>query len=611
MKSLQELWRVTANELAVWCHTSTTLDFKKLESRVEAEGLSFLTITLPSYGKDFERSLDQGFVDSSSFAGFKRKGGLPLFLGGFLSRIFDPVGCRLLDAPCLDSIFAIRQLCSLFSKISLPCSDARVKNAMQSYIECENEMREWEKSDLFETDSSEFQRISTLIFGDVFSRMETKVSSYDLIPKHGPGKTADRLSGNGKFDLTVWPGRLEDVLPYGEFAIPNWRYHYRYGRVQLVEPAEELPVKVVPVPKTLKTPRIIAIEPTAMQYAQQALLSPLIELLECPAIPGENRDNLAFGFVGFTDQLPNRNLARKGSIDGRLATLDLSEASDRVSNQHVLTMLKNFPHFSEAVQATRSTKADVLVGDENIELSLHKFASMGSALCFPFEAMVFTTAVFMGIQKLLNRRLTRSDIISLRGHVRVYGDDIIVPVDCVDDVIDVLARLGFKTNVNKSFWKGKFRESCGGDYYDGLDVTPVKVRAVFPTSHRDASEVISLVELRNHFYSRGLWRTTRFLDDKITKLLSHFPVVEETSPAIGRRSFLPYQEERTCERLHRPLVKAYVPSSRPPRSIASGEGALLKCLSKRGTQPFADPRHLERQGRPSAVDIKLRWVQPF
>jgi hypothetical protein len=90
MKSMTDLWRELADELASWCHTSATNDYKKLVSRVEKEGISFLTITLPSFGKDFEHGLDVGFLDSSAFPGFRKQGGLPLFLGGFLSRIFDP-----------------------------------------------------------------------------------------------------------------------------------------------------------------------------------------------------------------------------------------------------------------------------------------------------------------------------------------------------------------------------------------------------------------------------------------------------------------------------------------------------------------------------------------
>ena len=51
MKSLTSLWSVLANELASRCGTSTTKDIKTVLGRVENEGMSFLTITLPSFGR--------------------------------------------------------------------------------------------------------------------------------------------------------------------------------------------------------------------------------------------------------------------------------------------------------------------------------------------------------------------------------------------------------------------------------------------------------------------------------------------------------------------------------------------------------------------------------
>jgi len=615
MKSLIDLWRVVAVEMATWCHTSADLDCKKLEARVDSEGLSFLTITLPGFCKDFERCLDQKRVDATAFLGFSRKGGpLPKFLGGFLALIFDSRSGALLDEPSVDAIFAVRQLCRLYSKILLPCSDARVEEAMKRYIECEHELAAVEESLPPEAVKS-FQRISLLVFGNVLAELDRKVWLGDVMPKHGPGATADGLSGNAKYDQYRWTSRLEQLFPFEEYAsVPAFplvsREDYEVS-FQLIEPDAEDPVRVISVPKTLKTPRIIAIEPTCMQYMQQAMLDPLVHGLESKVVGPYKAENLAFGFLGFTDQVPNRDLAQSGSREGGLATLDLSEASDRVLNSHVLSLLHRFPHFSEAVQATRSRTASVPIEDGLVKVDLVKFASMGSALCFPVEAMVFLTIVLYGIEQKLRTPLTRRSILDLRGKVRVYGDDIIVPTDCVADVISALETFGLKVNTDKSFWTGQFRESCGGDYYAGLDVTPVKFRRTFPSSHHDASEVIALVEFRNLCYSRGMWQTARYLDEKIRSVIRHYPIVQDTSPGLGRRSFLPYEAERYDKHLHRPLVKAYVDVSRPPRSIVSGEGALLKCLLGDRREPFADAKHLERQGRPRAVDIKPRWMTPY
>jgi hypothetical protein len=56
MKSLMLLWQEVANELATWCCTSTRLDYKTVQSRVGHEGESFLTITLPNFCTDFQKS---------------------------------------------------------------------------------------------------------------------------------------------------------------------------------------------------------------------------------------------------------------------------------------------------------------------------------------------------------------------------------------------------------------------------------------------------------------------------------------------------------------------------------------------------------------------------
>jgi len=608
MKSLVSLWRTLANELASGCCTSATLDYKKLESRTEHEGLSFLTITLPQFGKDFERGLDQGGVDSSYFVGFQRdKGPLPLFLGGFLSQVFSRESGLLLDSPNIDCIFAVRQLTLLYGKMLVPCSTERERAAMEGYYRCEEEIEESDESIPLDT-LMEFRRISALLFGDVYAAVDKLMFDGNVSPRHGPGATADRLRGNAKFDQLEWPLRLERVFPYGEHVLPSWRYYNQQDSVNFLDLDAERPVKVISVPKTLKTPRIIGIEPTCMQYMQQAISIPLVELLESKRISGNTRDNLAYGMIGFTDQEPNRQFARSGSKNGLVATLDMSEASDRVSNVHVVNLLARWPHLLEAVQATRSTKAHV-PGYGVLRLS--KFASMGSALCFPMESMVFLTTIFLGIQDALGRPVTRKDINNLRDQVRVYGDDIIVPTHYVRHVIHALTLFGHKVNVNKSYWNGKFRESCGGDFYDGVDVTPVRFRRMMPSSRADVSEVISLVEFRNLLYFRGLWNTARELDGIIGKVLPHYPVVLKESPALGRHSFLGYETQRMCPVLHRPLVRAYVPRSIIPDSLVSGVGALRKVLSKDGDQPFEDVRHLERQGRPLVVSIKLRWTTPY
>jgi len=419
-------------------------------------------------------------------------------------------------------------------------------------------------------------------------------------------------------------------------------------QVDIHEPGEEEPVRVTLVPKTLKTPRVIAMEPVCMQYMQQAVYRSFQANFK--------RDRLLKKLIGFDDQTLNQRMAKRGSIDNRTATLDLSEASDRVSNELVRTMVDRWPFLREVVDATRSRKA--LVDGQTVRLA--KYASMGSALCFPIEAAVFTTVIFVGIQRSLNKPLNRKDILRLSGSVRVYGDDLIVPVDHVLTVVQALEAFGFRVNLGKSFWTGKFRESCGMEYYDGHDVTITRVRSVFPARRQDATEVASLVTLRNQLYLSGYWRTARWLDAKIEGLINFFPTVGFDSSVLGRVSFVGETYGYRFTKLHpsrqSPLVRGFVVSAKPPYDSTfvfrnedgardvGGTGALLKCLLKLGnptdasdgnalhwldpgvsiggplgvyhsstlwaSQPQGDSEHLERTGRPQRVNIKLRWRPP-
>jgi len=605
LKSLLLLWIKVAQETATWCCTSADLDIKTVKARTKTEGKSFLTITLPAFGKAFEEALDQGRVDLRLFTSFRCRAGLPLFLGGFLDRVFDRNTGRLLDEPCIDAIIAVRQLTLMFGKLFEPCSDTRTRKAMREFIECDNNVGAMEV--LWNDHCDRFGRISSMLFADLFTAVDRKIYFGDVLPKHGPGATADRLIGNEKFSLLTWTARLEEIFPFGDYLFPSASYWEQFDAVDILEPEAEVPVKVTPVPKTAKTPRIIAIEPTCMQYVQQGLLEIISEELRSYKVTGSRRTNHLRDLICSDDQVPNQELAYEGSRYGDLATLDLSEASDRVSSQLVFRMMEGWPHLRKAAFASRSTRASV--PGEGI-ISLSKFASMGSALCFPIEAMVFLTCVFIGIEDELNRPLTRRDILSHIGRVRIYGDDIIVPVEYVHSVIRSLELFGAKVNRNKSFWTGKFRESCGKEYYDGTDISIVRVRHSYPSSLRDATGVISWISLRNQFYKSGYWQTTRWLDEQLSRIVKHYPVVADTSPVQGRHSFLGYETQRMCERLHSPLVKGYVIVANSPINTIDEYGALLKYFLKRSVEPFTEG-HLERSGRPRSVALKPRYDSPF
>jgi len=641
MKSLMLLWQELAADCGEECCVSTILDGKTVEERFEHEGMPFMAITLPQFCKDFEKSLAQAAVDRSSFQGFTWRGGLPAFLGGFLDLVFDRRSGRLLDSPNVNAIRSIRELTLFSGKVEIPASNRRRDAAIEGYVECEKEVKRGDagrSADIY----AEFTRTSLLLFGKLLDGADSSLrhelgtgrgnhdqygfsgkplgSNWPFIhPKHGPGATADRLGGNAKWDLTEWPSRLEAVFPFGEYCIPNWRYRYLLDRVDFLEPGMERAAKLVSVPKTVKTPRLIAKEPTAMQYMQQAVQGLLVKSIQ--------RDPFVGKMIGFDDQEANHQLARRGSLNGELATLDLSEASDRVSNRLVEALFAQHPHVNEAVQATRSLKVDVPGFGP---LTLAKYASMGSALTFPVEAMVFLTAVFMGISRG-NHRLSPKSIRAMVGEVRVYGDDIIVPTEYAEFVIGALEDLGLKVNLTKSFWTGKFRESCGKEYYAGEDVSVVRLRHLaadpgggwsLPTSRRQDLEVESLVSLRNRLYCGGYWKTARFLDGWLGSLLGGlYPTVlaRPISPSgeLGARSdglvrwsVVGHSADLSLLKTQAPVVRCWQRIQEAPESLLRDEGALTKVLSYRGVEPLALD-HLDRAGRPTSSSLKRRMTSPF
>lgn len=234
MKSLMLFLQSVLNDLGTWCCTSTTFDFKTVERRVKHEGLSFLTITLTDYGRDFEKSLDQGFVGPQQFSSFKRSGGLPLFLGGFLDHVFDRATGRLLEKPDVEAIRAIRQISLMFGKIRLECSDARKQAAIFQFLECEKDLRSSDAR-IRPDQVDSFRRVSRMLWFDLLSRIDRKVYEGEVIPRHGPGQTADRLLGNQKWRQAEWPERLDKVFPAGDFLIPNWRFNLDLANVKYLE----------------------------------------------------------------------------------------------------------------------------------------------------------------------------------------------------------------------------------------------------------------------------------------------------------------------------------------------------------------------------------------
>lgn len=590
MKSLTELWTRVREDLGSQCDTSDLLaDIKTVSRRTEEEGLGFLTLTLPQFCSDFERSLELGLVSSDLFLSFKKRGGLPAFLSGFLRRIFDGHG-RLRDDADVVAIATIRQLTLIFKKIEIEPSPKRVEAAIRSYRTTDSEL-----GSMNLPLSPGLSRCFAVLFGDMLRILDRKIENHELSGKHGPGAVFEGKVGNQKFSHLEWPESLDSVLPGVGNIVPNWRY---LPDISFVDDDAVPPVRVVTVPKTQKGPRVIAVEPIVRQFAQQALWQ---------EIPGALRYCPFPKIIGFRDQETNRELARKGSRDRSLATIDLSEASDRVHWDLVQYLFADYPNVLDFLEASRS-RFSLLPNGELIELS--KFASMGSALCFPVESMVFATICAYAVMRDIQPEKSGASI-------RVFGDDIIIPSDWYTSVVEELEAFGLKVNTEKSFVQGDFRESCGGDYFRGTDVTPIRVKHLFDSRDwRTATGLPNTVSVQNRLYESGLFRAASYLADYVERnCKSRLPSVNpwETGLISSEINFLAWfrDENSLTTRIHPGRFALQVKTlhlSKPEfDSELDGVAALMKCLSNDWSDPVYS-RHLVQYGRGRVANMKRGWV---
>lgn len=556
-------------------------DLETIRSRVKHEGMSFLTISLPRFALGFERSLATEQIDPSNFAGFQlvKNGVIPVFLQGILGQMFDretgkmikyepprdnQVSCELATSDFPTLVEAVRQICRSFAKIEIDCSPRRVQSALDSFYSIEQELQTFSAPD---EERAKFLAVSHMLWDN----MVADFSVSKLLPKHGPGATAEKITGNSKHSWQRWHDRLEPYFPLLSNGYPLGLPEdaEELKNVSIVSEDDEQPVRVVVVPKTLKSPRIIAIEPVCMQYTQQAIRDYLYDTLESYSV---TRDR-----VNFRDQSINQRMALIASTTGDHVTIDLSEASDRVPLSLAMEMFGASPELRDSILACRSTSATL--PDGRIIRPLGKFASMGSALCFPIEAMFFYTICIVALMEDNGLSYTFRNIKKMAREVYIYGDDIIAPKVNADAILDHLQKNNCKVNTEKTFRSGNFRESCGVDAFGGYVVTPTYIRRVRPKGRQQSTELISWCATANLFYQKGYWRTASLMFNYIEKILGPLPYVLETSSALGRYSFLGLETVgRQNPKLQRNEIFGWIPKPVYRSDILDGWAALTKCF---------------------------------
>lgn len=238
-------------------------------------------------------------------------------------------------------------------------------------------------------------------------------------------------------------------------------------------------VRVVAVPKSYKVPRLIAEVPAYRQFCMQGLRT-ISE--RC------TQQTIWKDCIILDDQSFNQEGAFVGSVQGTVATIDLSAASDSISQCLAEELLPS--NWLAAIDAINPKW--MLVEGQRIRRWI--FQTSGNGSTFDFESKIF-----------LSIALAATEYVSLYEHdlipPRVYGDDLECDVRVYDTLVDFLDMLGFVVNKDKSFTvPSRYRESCGAEFWCGLDTsTKYFPRKPINLSRNEGWQ--SVIELQHKLFS--------------------------------------------------------------------------------------------------------------
>jgi hypothetical protein len=474
------------------------MDRKVLRRRIDAEGVPFLCILLPSLGKALEQSLQSGVWDTP--VGFKNRPGerRPCLFWKAFAEIFTADGNLRTDVDVkqvAEAVLAVRQLTLAHGKCDWgSCEASHIEAAWSSFKVNQERIRNVEIGQVFGSDC-----IFTNAYGNsvpmslVMRKAKQFVysvfggfSTAEIVPRHGAGVAANRYLTPQRYDLLthVYKPSLDKVMPYSDYLFSGGGAlcdQYRLlDRLPVVHEFHDIAAFV---PKDVTKVRGISKIHSTPMFFGQAIAEWMKDAMKSPRLKGE---------IDITDQDRNKRLACSGSTDGRLATIDLSDASDSLKWELVayLMPVPVWDVLREVRAIGTSYKGDA------VEYAC--FAPMGSPVCFPVQTIVFWALTRAATYYYYNgsRKATVHS---------VYGDDIICNTDCYDAVTSVLTALGLKVNHGKSFSRGLFRESCGGDYYAGCDVSIVRCKKP-PVPKSLTSDVLENVFRYTDLYGRHICR---------------------------------------------------------------------------------------------------------
>jgi hypothetical protein len=567
-------------------------------------------IDMPNLGKAFDRAIADGhfsFVEEIPGS----LGGLKGPLANLLRAVFrGEEGCDFAQVPNLDPdvVFFMRTMFYFYKKFERDCDDETIRRALRSFITTDSRLQSpslgWDADWLdFPDDFREVShdrlmdplRLSSKGLREVVWRVARLVSTafpevdpLSLVPKHGPGAVAEGSKHRDKYLFEDWSTKLEGVFPSDAFASTNFQ---PCGRNR------EVPARVLAVPKTLKGPRIITAEPLSYQYCQQAMLTWIRK-----HVPG-----FLMPAVDFSSQAKSWPYVLQGSIDNSFATMDLSEASDRLSLFAVEVLLGGNESLLRALHSCRSRWCEV---EGQGYFILKKYAGMGNATTFPVQTLCYAICAVACVIWENEWKVSKKSILRATSLVQVFGDDIVVPAAVVGILGNLLTDFGLEVNYGKTFVKGPFRESCGLDAYAGHDVTPFYYRTSSP---QDRNAYASWVEVSNNAYKKGLWKLSAWMVDQIPKrdrLL--IPVSPRERFALRLHSFqrvdVIQSRRRTNRRLQREEFLVFEEATRQRRVERNSLQSLLQYFVE---APSAETKWSSGWVKSSHVRLRVRWVSIY
>jgi len=365
------------------------------------------------------------------------------------------------DLPSSEKVDYLKS--EVFSKfVSSDTAPAKVRQSRAIFKWLCTEMNNEATNDRLLAVSPEYQIIPGVQYQSFMSRVQSIV--IDVIGESVPEKAVFGLYSSGASTSRVrteshssdkYTGKAhitERAIQWFDSLLSRSQLLYisrRFGGYQIVDSNV-----MFTVPKNTEIDRCACKEPDFNMYLQKGVGNVI-------------RNCLRRVGIDLNDQSRNQSLARIGSLNDSLATLDLSSASDSICREFVFQALPIawFTYLDDI--RCHST----VIPDQGIHVN-QMFSSMGNGFTFELESLLFyavakATAYFTGTP----------------GTISVYGDDIIVPTQMYQDLIIALEFLGFSVNTDKSFGSGTFRESCGGHYISGRCVTPFYIRKPIETLH--------------------------------------------------------------------------------------------------------------------------------